>query len=159
MNTVSLEIAKQLRAVYFGGNWTWSNFKEHLQDVTWQQAIKKIYSLNTIVALVYHSGYYVTSVTKVLEGGPLDSKDKYSFDHPVIDSDVSWKSLLEKTYHDVERLAILIEQLPEEKLFETFVQEKYGNYHRNLHGVIEHSHYHLGQIVLIKKIILAENPV
>ena len=32
-----------------------------------------------------------------------------------------------------------------------FFHEKYGNYYRNLHGVIEHAHYHLGQIALIKK--------
>ena len=31
--------------------------------------------------------------------------------------------------------------------------EKYGNYFRNLTGIIEHLHYHLGQIVLIKKLI------
>jgi hypothetical protein len=30
---------------------------------------------------------------------------------------------------------------------------KYGNYYRNLHGIIEHTHYHLGQIVLIKKLL------
>jgi hypothetical protein len=29
--------------------------------------------------------------------------------------------------------------------------EKYGNYYRNIHGIIEHIHYHLGQIVLIEK--------
>ncbi len=44
-----------------------------------------------------------------------------------------------------------IEQLPESKLWETFSDEKYGNYYRNIHGIIEHIHYHLGQIVLIKK--------
>jgi len=49
---------------------------------------------------------------------------------------------------------VLIEQLPESQLWVTFSQEKYGNYYRNLHGIIEHIHYHLGQIVLIKKIIL-----
>ncbi len=50
-----------------------------------------------------------------------------------------------------------IEQLPESKLWETFSDEKYGNYYRNIHGIIEHSHYHLGQIVLIKKILLQAN--
>jgi hypothetical protein len=43
--------------------------------------------------------------------------------------------------------------LPESKLAETFSDEKYGNYYRNIHGIIEHTHYHLGQIVLIKKIL------
>ena len=38
-------------------------------------------------------------------------------------------------------------------LWETFADEKYGHYYRNLHGIIEHTHYHLGQIVLIKKLL------
>jgi len=35
------------------------------------------------------------------------------------------------------------------------MEEKYGNYYRNFHGIIEHCHYHLGQIVLIKKMLLS----
>ena len=54
---------------------------------------------------------------------------------------------------DAENFAILIEHLPEAKLGEIFTDEKYGNYYRNVHGIIEHTHYHLGQIVLIKKIL------
>ena len=61
--------------------------------------------------------------------------------------------MLEKTWADAEKFAALIEQLPEEKLWETFFEDKYGNYYRNIHGVIEHCHYHLGQIVLIKKVL------
>ena len=29
----------------------------------------------------------------------------------------------------------------------------HGNYYRNLHSIIEHTYYHLGQISLIKKIL------
>lgn len=48
-----------------------------------------------------------------------------------------------------------VAQIPDEKLDEIFVNEKYGTYLRNIEGVIEHSYYHFGQIVLIKKLILA----
>lgn len=43
--------------------------------------------------------------------------------------------------------------MPDQKLEEVFVEEKYGTYLRNIEGVIEHSYYHLGQISLIKKLI------
>ena len=33
------------------------------------------------------------------------------------------------------------------------IQDKYGNYRRNIEAMIEHSYYHLGQISLIKKMI------
>jgi len=154
---VSAQIAKHFREVHFGGNWTWSNLKDNLKDVTWQQATAKVFSFNTIAALVYHMNYFVSAVLKVLQGGPLDAHDKYSFDLPPIRSQEDWEKLLEKTWADAENFARLVGQLPESKLDETFSDEKYGNYYRNLHGVIEHVHYHLGQIVIIKKIILQTN--
>lgn len=152
--SLTTQITKHLRAVCFGGNWTSVNLQQTLADVTWQQATTKVYSFNTIAALVYHVGYYVSAVTKVLQGGPLDAHDKFSFDCPPVESQADWEKLLEKTWADAERFAHLIEQLPDSKLEETFALEKYGNYFRNLCGVIEHLHYHLGQIVLIKKLLV-----
>ncbi len=148
------QIAKLFRDVHNGGNWTSVNLKENLTDVTWQQATTKVHSFNTIAALVYHMNYYVSSVLKVLQGEPLNASDKYSFDHSPILSQQEWEKLLNKTWTDADNFAILLEQLPESKLWETFCDEKYGNYYRNIHGIIEHCHYHLGQIVLIKKILL-----
>ncbi len=148
------QIAKHFRDVHFGGNWTSVNLKETLTGVTWQQATTKIYSLNTIATLVFHINYYVSAVTKVLQGEPLTAHDKYSFDLPPIQNQEDWEKLLEKTWSDAENFIKLIEQLPESRLGETFSDEKYGTYYRNIHGIIEHTHYHLGQIVLIKKILL-----
>ena len=148
------QIAKQFRDVHYGGNWTSVNLKDSLADVTWQQAITKVYTFNTIDTLVYHMNYYVSAVLKVLQGDPLDSHDKYSFDHPPILSQEGWEKLLDKTWLDAENFASRVEQLPESKLWEDFSDKKYGNYYRNIHGIIEHIHYHLGQLVLVKKILL-----
>jgi hypothetical protein len=95
----------------------------------------------------------VSEVLKVLKGGPLEANDKYSFELPPIQSQSDWENLLNKTWAEAEAFALLIEQLPDEILLEHFTDEKYGNYYRNFHGIIEHTHYHLGQIALIKKII------
>ena len=146
------QIAKHFRDLHFGGNWTAVNLKDTLANVDWLQATTKIYSLNTIATLVYHTNYYVGAVLKVLQGESLNAHDKFSFDLPPIQSQEDWQKLLVKTWADAENFATLIEQLPEEKLWEIFSEEKYGNYYRNIHGIIEHTHYHLGQIVLIKKL-------
>jgi uncharacterized damage-inducible protein DinB len=147
------QIAKHFREVFLGGNWTWSNLHDNLADVTWQEAIAQVYSLNSIAALTYHIGYFVTAAIEVLEGRPLTAHDKFSFDHPAIQSQGEWQNLLDKTFANADKFATLVEHLPQEKLFETFADEKYGNYYRNLHGIIEHTHYHLGQIAVIKKIL------
>jgi hypothetical protein len=147
------QIAKHFRDVYFGGNWTWVNMKDSLADVTWQQATTKLHSFNTIGALVYHINYYVSAILKVLQGGPLDAHDKFSFALPPIQSAADWEKLLDKSWTEAELCASLIEKLPDSILEEIFTLEKYGNYYRNLHGLIEHTHYHLGQIVIIKKML------
>lgn len=152
--SVTAQIAKHFRDVHFGGNWTFSNMKDNLADISWKQATTQVYSFNTIATLVYHMNYYVGAVTRVLQGEPLNASDKFSFGHPPIESQDDWKKMLEKTWADAEKFATLIEQLPETKLWEDFSDGKYGNYYRNLHGIIEHCHYHLGQVVLIKKILL-----
>jgi hypothetical protein len=155
---LTAQIAKQFRDVHFGGNWTSVNLKETLAGVSWQQATTQVYSFNTIAVLVFHINYYVTIVSKVLKGEPLSGSDKYSFDLPPIQSDEDWQQLLDKVWTDAEDFATLVEAMPSDKLNEIFGAEKYGTYYRNLHGIIEHTHYHLGQIVLIKK-MLAQNQV
>lgn len=150
---LSAQIAKHFRDVHFGGNWTSVNLKQTLETVDWKQATTKVYSFNTIAVLVFHINYYVSAVTKVLLGGPLDAHDKYSFDLPPIQRQEDWEKLLKKMWTEAENLATLVEQLSENKFGEVFSDEKYGNYYRNLHGIIEHTHYHLGQIILIKKLL------
>lgn len=150
------QIAKHLNEVYNGGNWTWVNLHDTLKDVTWQQATAKVYDMNTIAVLTYHIGYYVAAILNVLRGNPLDSKDEYSFNHPPINSEADWQAMRNGIQDNWLALVAAIEQLPDEKLAEYFTQEKYGLYYRNLHGLIEHTHYHLGQIVIIKKLLQAE---
>ena len=149
------QIAKHLRDVYFGGNWTASCLKDLLVDVTWQQATTSVDSFHTIAELVYHMNYFVSATANVLEGKSLDAHERASFDHPPIHSQEDWEKLLAKTWSDSEHLAAKIEQMPESQLGEDFVDQKYGNYYRCLHGPIEHCHYHLGQIALLKSILSA----
>jgi len=152
--TITTLIAKHLREVNFGGNWTVSNLRDNLSGITWQQATTKVHSFNTIATLVFHINYFVEAQIQVLKGKSLNAKDELSFDHPPIQSQQDWDAMVTKTLSEAEDLAKLIEQLPENKLNADFAEKKYGNYYRNLHGLIEHTHYHLGQIALIKKLVL-----
>ncbi|WP_143307400.1 DinB family protein [Chitinophaga vietnamensis] len=152
MTPSTKQIAKHFRDVHFGGNWTSVNLKDTLADVNWKQATTKVQDLNTIAVLVFHVNYYVAAILKVMQGGPLDAHDKFSFDLPPISSEAEWQALKEKTFSEAEQLALMIAQLKDEKLYDDFADPKYGSYYRNLLGVIEHTHYHLGQIALIKKL-------
>ena len=153
MNSAS-QLSKRFREVLLDGLWIANtNFKDQLSDVTWQQAVTKIDSLNTIAMLTFHIDYYIAGIVHVFEGGELEIKDKFSFDLPAIDSQIQWDGLRNKLWVDSEKFAALLEQMPDSKLDEVFVDEKYGTYQRNIEGMIEHSYYHLGQITLIKKLV------
>jgi hypothetical protein len=148
------QLAKRFREVLLDGLWIANtNFKDQLQDVTWEQATTKIGSLNTIAMLAFHIDYYIAGLVNVFEGGDLEIRDKYSFDLPTIESQEQWEELLNKLWNDAEKFALLLEQIPDSKLNEAFVDEKYGTYLRNIDGMIEHCYYHLGQITLIKKLL------
>lgn len=149
-------MAKHFRDVHFGGNWTVSCLREQVSGLTWQQATANIPGFNTIAALVYHTNYFVVSILGVLRGGPLEGHDKFSFDLPPIRSQEDWEDLLNNVWADAESAATLIEQLPDSRLSEDFVDEKYGSWYRNIAGIIEHTHYHLGQIVMVKKMVTGQ---
>jgi hypothetical protein len=151
---LNAQIAKLVREFYFGDNWTGPNLQEVLADVTWQHARAQVYSFNTIGALVFHMNYYVRVLLKVVQGQPPNAGDKYSFDLPPIQSQQDWDKLLDNTWTEAEVFASQVEQMPESKFWEDFLLGKYGNFYRNIQGILQHNNYHLGQIVLIKKMIL-----
>lgn len=153
--SITAQIAKQLREVHFGDNWTGVNLKNTIDGITWQQAVTKVHDFNTIAVLMYHINYYVAAVLKVLQGEPLKASDKFAFDAPTISSEADWQNLVNKVMTEAETFAAAIEKLDDNKLPENLADPKYGNYYRNLTGIVEHTHYHLGQIVLIKKILNA----
>ena len=111
-------------------------------------------TLNTIAALTYHVNYYIAGILNVFRGGDLEIRDKYSFDLPPIESEADWKRLIEEFGINSENFVKEVVKLHDSKLDEPFVDKKYGTYLRNIEGVIEHSYYHLGQISLIRKLII-----
>jgi hypothetical protein len=150
----TIQLSKRFREVLLDGYWIANtNFKDKLSEVTWEQAIAKIDSLNTIAMLTFHIHYYIAGIVNVLEGGELEIKDQFSFDLPPIESAEQWEALLNRLWTDSEKFALLVEQMADSKLDEVFVDEKYGTYRRNIDGMIEHAYYHLGQITLIKKML------
>ncbi|MDR6921137.1 MULTISPECIES: DUF1572 domain-containing protein [Chryseobacterium] len=148
------QLAKRFREVLLDGLWIANtNYKNQLSDVSWEQAVTRVGSLNTIAMLTFHIHYYIAGVKNVLEGGELEIKDQFSFDLTPIESQEQWEELLNKLWTDSERFALLVEQIPDDKIDEVFVDEKYGTYRRNIDGMIEHAYYHLGQITLIRKLL------
>ncbi|MEM9142388.1 MAG: DinB family protein [Bacteroidota bacterium] len=140
------DLANRLRAVLLDGRWIANtNYKEQLEGLHWALATQKIADLNTIAALTFHITYYMEGVLQVLRGGPLEIRDKYSFDVPEINSQKEWDTLIDRFLDFSRQFTQCLEQMDPALLDAVFVDEKYGSYERNITGIIEHSYYHLGK--------------
>lgn len=151
----SIILAGRLREVFLNGFWIANtNYQEQLRDLTWQQATQKVGSLNTIAALTFHINYYLKGFLAAFKSGKLEIHDKYSFDIPPTNSEIEWNKLVSDFLANSEAFIQKVEGMNNEDLEKPFFEEKYGSFFRNIEGVIEHSYYHLGQISLIRKIIV-----
>ncbi|MEZ4917873.1 MAG: DinB family protein [Saprospiraceae bacterium] len=149
------QLGRRFREVLLDGKWIANtNFNELLSDLNWQQATQKVGTLNTIAALTFHVNYYVGGVLQVFKGGDLEIRDKYSFDFSPITSQEEWEALRALLMHNSEEFAREVERLSEDQLEAPFIDEKYGSYRRNIEGMIEHCYYHMGQVSLLKKMVL-----
>jgi len=153
----SIFIANRLREVLLSGRWIANtNYREQLSMVTHEEATRKINGLNSIAALTYHVNYYLSGLIRVLDGGPLDIRDQYSFDLPHLKSGADWENMVRTFFSNAEEFIAKTERLPDATWDEPFVDKKYGTYWRNWEGVIEHCYYHLGQVSLLRKLITQE---
>ena len=151
----SKELASRFKEVLLNGTWIANtNYQDQLSNVSWKKATSKIGSLNTIAVLTYHINYYIAGVLNVFNGGSLDIRDKYSFDAPEITSKQEWDTLLNTMWMNSEKFIAHVEQMNDDKLDSVFIDAKYGTYRRNIEALIEHSYYHLGQVSLIKKMLV-----
>lgn len=149
--TQGIIMARHAREVFYGGNWTGVNLRNVLQGLSFETAMARMGDSNSIATLVYHISYYISIQLRVLKGEPLEGSDKDSFNIPHIGSQQDWEQLLDRVWQEADEYLALLGLLPDNRLSEIFVKEKYGSWQRNILGLIEHTHYHLGQIVLLKK--------
>lgn len=154
---MSIDLSNRLREVYLSGRWIANtNCKQELDSVHWQQAVRQIDGCNSIAMLTSHLNYYIAGILDVMDGKPLTISDKHSFDMLPINHAERWDALRQDLYTYAEAMAERIEALSAQQLQSTFVDSQYGTWQHNLEALIEHGYYHLGQIVLLKKMLAAE---
>jgi uncharacterized damage-inducible protein DinB len=146
-------IAQHITEVHEGGNWTEVNIKDTLADVGYEEATTVTRaSYNTVAALVHHLSFYNDVVIQRLSGNDPDISESNGFDMAEIKNENDWIQLKKRNTQSAQQLASAVREFPEGKIFELTVTG-HATHYKTLHGVIEHAHYHLGQIVLLKKLI------
>ncbi|HNP21396.1 MAG TPA: DinB family protein [Panacibacter sp.] len=153
MKKITDLIADNITSVFEGGNWTEVNLKETLSDVDYREATTATRAtFNTIAALVHHLTFYNSVVISRLSGEDPEITAANGFDMPPVRTEFAWEQLKNSCLKSGAELAAIVKTIPQEKLCEPTV---HGNatYYKTLHGISEHAHYHLGQIVILKKLL------
>lgn len=134
------------------GNWTEIYLDDVIADVTYAEALKVVPGAGyTIAALLYHIAFYNNIVLQRLQGGHPDIDGSNGFDVH-INSAEEWLILKQNSLSAFKQLAAYVETMPVEQLWQT-TGTKAHTFYKSLHGIAEHAHYHMGQIVLLKKLV------
>ncbi|MEL7342730.1 MAG: DUF1572 domain-containing protein [Bacteroidota bacterium] len=155
MNTAQ-SLAKRLQSLYFGHNWTSTNVQSQLEQTNLELATKKLGEHNSLAALLFHITYYIEAQLKVLEGGPLDAHDRFSYDVPEFPSEAEWEAFKARCLQLAKRYIEAVGALSQEAILHHMADPKYGSWQQNIQGIIEHSYYHFGQMVVLRKLLLVK---
>jgi len=149
--TETERIADQLNRAFVGEAWHGPAVMEILAGITPQQAAAHpIAGAHSIWELVLHITAWTNAVLRRLQGDPARLTDAEDFPAVTASDERAWEQARGtiKQAHDELRSAIL---LIEDARLDRPMIEGMSSVYVNLHGVIQHSLYHAGQIALLKK--------
>jgi len=152
---IAEHIARHLRDVYAGQNWTEVNLQDTLEDITYEEASQLTpASVNTIAGLVHHLAFWNRVMAQRMAGIRVEIPESNGYDNSPLLEAGQWQHLKKECFQTGEALAHVISVLPTARL-EQEILPGYPTAYKSLQGCVEHVHYHLGQIVLLKQLIRA----
>jgi len=147
--TETARIADQLKRVYEGPAWLGPSLKEILSDVReGAAAARSIHSAHTIWELVLHIAAWMKIARERLSATETRDHTEQENWPPVMGS---WEDALKTLDNEQHELKRAILAFPDHRLHETAPASETQSFYVLLHGVIQHTAYHAGQIVFLKK--------
>lgn len=129
--------------------------RETLAGVDVDYAVARpVPSAHTIWELVLHIDVYVQAALSAVGGSPMPQVYGTDLDWPQVPeaTAAAWTAATNGLFRNAERLAHAIEASTDATLQNIVPGHDYDFYHL-LHGIVQHSLYHTGQIALLKKAV------
>jgi len=152
MNTECLRISEQLRHAFEGGAWHGPSLKELLAGVTAEQAqAHPAPSCHSIWELVLHISVWVQVTLEAVQGVPMPQPlpAERNF-RAAPGGDEAWQRDVLGLLEVNRKLSNAVEHFGDERLEEIVPGRKY-DFYTLLHGVVQHSLYHAGQMAILRK--------
>jgi uncharacterized damage-inducible protein DinB len=148
-------IAEQLRRFYEGPSWLGPSLKEITRGIDEAAARRRVLpDAHTIWELVLHiSAWFRIARERLSATRDLDPTPEE--DWPLVTG--TWEEAIASLAEEVDALEQAISAFQGERLQERAPAAEPQSFYDLLHGVIQHSAYHAGQIALLKKNLKSES--
>jgi uncharacterized damage-inducible protein DinB len=144
-------IANQLNRAFVGDSWHGPAVMEILEGGTAEQAAAHpIDDAHSIWELALHIEAWTRAGLRRLQGDRAQLSDAENFPSVTGTDEVTWKRVQQSIMQAHDELSSKILQLDDSRLDEPII-EGMSSVYVTLHGVIQHSLYHAGQIAILKK--------
>lgn len=146
-------IAQLFSAAYDGSPWIDVNLVETLQSISPKIAAQKIRpNSNSIWEIVNHLIAWRENVLQRVKGKIMTTPDHNYFTAIEDLSETAWQQSLQDLATSQENWIDFLRELDETALAKIYPKNNH-TYYEHIHGILHHDAYHLGQIVLLKKLL------
>lgn len=150
-------IRNQFERAFNGGAWHGPSVRELLNGVTADQAAAHpIPGAHSIWELTLHIAAWEDACRRRLEGDPAQLSDDENFP-PITDtSEAAWEEAKRKLLKLHNQLLVAITATEDARLDQPIIdsaETTFNSVYVTLHGGVQHSLYHAGQIAVLKKAI------
>ena len=144
----------QLKSAHHGGAWHGPALNELLAGVTAAQAAQHpVEDAHSIWELVNHIAAWEAIVTQRLRGEEVSNvPDEINFPPVAETSESAWQATLQQTAKINQALRDALQAAGDERLNEAAPGKQHTLYFE-VHGALQHTLYHAGQITLLKKLV------
>ncbi len=138
--------------LYSGEPWIDVNLFDTLSNITAEQASKKIHNCNTIWEIVVHMIAWRENVLRRLQGEVITTPANNYFSAVTDTSDEDWEKTLRLLERSQQNWLSFLKDY-DMKMINVQYPANQMTHHEHIQGILQHDCYHLGQIVLLLKLI------
>ena len=147
-------LSQNILNVFEGNNWTDVAITDVLSDISYSQAATvTAASKNSIAALAHHLLYWNKIIMQRMLGENPFVPDSNGFDVGKLATEEDWHKLVADLHQSFIDLSNAIRNFPENRLKDLTKSGK-STIESNIYGIIEHAYYHLGQMMILKNLLM-----
>ena len=144
---------KKLLSDHFDGSpWLDVNIMDTLKNIPASQAVKKTGHHNSIWQIVNHMIAWRETNLGRLKGEIIPAPENNFIEDVKDTSEEAWQRTLKKMERSQHNLLSFLASAKDSMLEKIYITNGLS-YYEHLQGILQHDAYHLGQIVLLKKLL------